>query len=380
MNCPNQGWRDQPTALVYDWATKWGGAERILVVLKEIFPNAPLYTSVVDRKKADWVDGFEVETSFLDRNLLFKKNYRFLAMVMPLAFEQFDFRKKRLVISVSSWAAKGVITPPSTVHLHYCLTPTRFLWSGVDQYRREPGLGVGRMVVQAGLFTLGGYLRRWDRLAATRPDFWLAISKTVAGRVKKYYGLTPEVVYPPVRTDLFKPSLVKPGKNWLVVSRLEPYKKIGLVIDVFNQLGWPLTVVGIGSQERNLSRQARANISFVGCVSDEKLVSYYRSSRAVICPQEEDFGLVAVEAQACGRPVVAYGRGGFRETVLPGQTGEFFDQQTDISLGRVLRRFKPEKYLAKDCRQNALMFSQDRFIKSFTKKVEGAWATFQTRN
>ncbi|MCJ7827904.1 glycosyltransferase, partial [Patescibacteria group bacterium] len=350
---------DLSTALIYDWATKWGGAERVLVALKKIFPEAPLYTSVFDQKNASWAQEFEVETSFLDRGSFFKKHYRSLAMAMPLAFEQFNLSKKQLVVSVSSWAAKGVITLPSTVHLHYCLTPTRFLWSGADQYRRFPGFKTGEMTARIGLRLFGGYLRRWDQLASTRPDFWLAISKTVAQRIKKYYGVGAEVVYPPVRTDLFKPGSVKPGKGWLVVSRLEPYKKVDLVVEAFNRLGWPLTVVGTGSQKEKLKRQAGKNISFVGCVSDEKLISYYHSSRAVVCPQEEDFGLVAVEAQACGRPVVGYGRGGFRETVLPHQTGEFFNHPTSQSLERTLRRFKPERYLVEDCRRNALMFSQD---------------------
>ena len=364
--------------MVYDWVVKWGGAERVLLALHEIFPQAPLLTSVYYPKQAGWAGKFEVKTSFLNRLPGTGNSHRLLAPFMPLAFESLDLKKYRLVISVSSWAAKGVLTASSAVHLNYCLTPTRFLWSKQTEYEHKPGFGFRDSLVRTGFRKMAPYLKRWDRVSAHRPDAYLAISQTVAARLKKFYGVSAEVIYPPVETDFFKPTSKPTGKNWLVVSRLEPYKKVDLVIEVFNRLGWPLTIVGEGSQRSQLERQAGPRIRFTGCVEDEKLLSYYHSCRAVICPQEEDFGLVAVEAQACGRPVLGLGKGGLTETVVPGQTGDLFDFQTAKALYKRLVNFRPESYSAHACRQNALRFSRELFIKSFRRKAEGIWQAFRT--
>lgn len=364
-------------ALVYDWVVKWGGAERILLALHDLFPSAPLFTSV-SRRQLEWANQFTVQSSFLNRLPGAVRHYRWLAGGMPLAFENLDFRPFDVVISVSSWAAKGIITTPQTFHLNYCLTPTRFLWSGKEIYAHQPGFGLVSGLVRAGKKIANGYLSSWDVTASARPDAMFAISKTVAERVKKFYHRRAEVVYPPVETDLFQPPK-QPVKRdgWLVVSRLEPYKKVDMVVRVFNRLGWPLTVVGTGSQEKVLRRLAGPSVSLVGCVPDEKLVSYYYSCQGVVCSQEEDFGLVAVEAQSCGRPVVAFKRGGFSETVIP-KTGTFFSSQTDEALYKTLIRFRPEQYSVRACRTNALRFSRERFLFDFKKKVGEAWTEFLT--
>ncbi len=352
-------------AIVYDRVNKWGGAERVLLALHEIFPKAPLYTSVYDPVKAPWAKVFpKVKTSFLQKIPFSKSNHEFLGTFMPLAFESFDFSEYDLVISVTSEAAKGIKTGGETKHICYCLTPTRYLWSGYNEYFKS---GLFRSFTKPIVWLL----RRWDKKAADRPDIFVGISKEVQKRIKKYYDKSSIVIFPPV--DVLGAGKSIASGYYLIVSRLDyGYKKVDLAIRVFNKLGLPLVIVGTGREERLLKKLAKGNIKFAGKVSEAKLREYYMGAKALIMPQEEDFGITAVEAQSAGVPVIAYKKGGALDTVVSGKTGIFFDRQTVGSLEKAVIAFQKKKFDKRIITRNSLKFSRKRFKKEFldlTKKM-----------
>jgi len=351
-------------ALVYDWLDSWGGAERVLLLFHKIFPTAPLYTSIYNSRKAPWAKAFQIETSFLQRMPLSQKKRRYYTPLFPVAFENFNFDQYDLVISISGFAAKGIVTKPHTNHICYLLTPTRFLWSGQKDYlsnnfqKRLSG-------------PILRYLKKWDKIAAQRPDQMIAISKTVAQRCQKYYQRKiDQIIYPPVDINKFKINRkTAPQKSnfFLLVSRLEAYKKTDLAIKAFNNLGWNLKIIGQGTQLRKLKKIAKSNIEFLGHLTDKQLLSYYQTCQGVICPQKEDFGLVPLEAQACGKPVVAYERGGAKETIIKDKTGVFFNPQNKNALIKTLLKFNTNNYNKNDCRKNAERFDEEKFIEAWEK-------------
>jgi glycosyltransferase involved in cell wall biosynthesis len=355
-------------ALVYDRVSKWGGAERVLLALHEMFPEALLYTSVYDPERAPWAKVFpKVIPSFLQKVPGAKNNHERLAPCMPLAFESFCFDDYELVISVTSEAAKGIITKPQTLHICYCLSPTRYLWSGYEDYFKGATFkDLTKPLVK--------YLRNWDRIAAQRPDVMIAISTEVRGRIERYYNRQSEVIYPPVNINEFeargKKFEIEKGNYFLVVSRLVPYKRVDLAIAAFNKLELPLVIVGTGSEEKRLKKMAGTNISFTGQLTEMVLSDYYRGCAALVMPQEEDFGLVAVEAQAAGKPVIAFRKGGVCDTVADGKTGVFFDHQTEKDLMTAVCRFSRMKFNDESCRKSAERFSEERFGKQFLRLVE----------
>jgi glycosyltransferase involved in cell wall biosynthesis len=367
-------------ALVYDRVNKWGGAERVLLALHQIWPEAPLYTSVYNPQTAPWAKVFKVIPSFLQKFPGAKTNHEFYAALMPLAFESFNFDGYDVVISVTSEAAKGIITKPKTLHLCYCLTPTRYLWSGYEEYfgKRWLRLLISPMTIS---------LRNWDKVAAQRPDEYIAISKTVQERIKRYYGWESEVVYPPIDTEKFHPpagglnsksqsfdtAQDKNTKYFLVVSRLVKYKKVDLAVEAFNELGWELRIVGGGREMRGLRERARENIKFLGHLTDEALLDYYQNCQAVIFPQEEDFGIVPLEALACGKPVVAFRAGGATETIVEGKTGLFFYPQAKEALKETIEKLVTHRFKNKECRRQAEKFNQERFAREFENLVEKKW-------
>ncbi|MBI3396905.1 glycosyltransferase [Candidatus Woesebacteria bacterium] len=368
-------------AIVYDRVNKLGGAERVLLVLHEMFPDAPLYTSVYNSKTAKWAKVFpKVVTSFLQNIPLTKSRHDKLAIFMPLAFQSFNFDRYDLVVSVTSEAAKGIITRGKTKHICYCLTPTRYLWSGYGEYFKKDSLR--DMVFRVVAIPFIKFLRIWDKKAAARPDKIIAISETVRERINKHYYRDSDVVYPPVKNlgsmkdETSGEGGKKPNyklctvKYYLVVSRLVPYKKVDLAIKTFNELGLPLYIVGTGSEEKSLKKMAKNNIKFLGQLTDGELASYYENCEALIFPQEEDFGLVAVEAQSFGKPVIAFNKGGASETVVDGKTGVLFGKQTIRSLSESIRRLTKISINAKVCKINAMRFSENKFKKEFLKKVE----------
>jgi len=367
-------------ALVYDWINKFGGAERILLALHKIYPSAPLFTAVYDEVKADWAKDFDVRPSLINRLPFLQDRHEILPLITPYIFESFNFDNFDVVISVTSADAKGIITKPGTLHICYCLTPTRYIWSGYKDYTDEPGMG--RLNLFARLFTkvFSHNLRSWDYLASSRPDLYIAISHTVATRIYTYYKRQAEVVYPPVDTDKFVPNNNKKRDYYLVVSRLVPYKKIDYVVSAFNMLGWKLKIIGNGIDEKRLKKMARDNIEFIdGNLTDEKLCWYYQNCHALIFPGEEDFGLTAVEAQASGRPVIGYGRGGITEIVIAGKTGELYDAPDERTLISLLQTFKAEKYSSSLCRQNSKRFEKLYFQSRMKKMIENYWSRWKKR-
>lgn len=363
-------------ALVYDRVNEWGGAERVLLVLNEMFPDAPLYTSVYDPKRAPWAKVFpKVISSFLQSFPLARSRHDLYPWLMPIAFETFNFDGYDLVVSITSEAAKGIITKPHTKHVCYCLTPTRYLWSGYDFYFRNQAM---RVLSKPAV----SYLRKWDRIAAQRPDVMVGISHAVVDRIKKYYGRRAELIYPPVDIGKFGKKIRNPEVPYLghpkgepkgfylVVSRLVPYKCVDLAIEAFNKLGAPLVIVGTGRGERKLKSMAKKNINFVGELTDGQLGQYYRGCSGLIVPQEEDFGIAAVEAQAFGKPVVAFKAGGVLDTVTDGESGIFFAKQNKKSLIYAIRKLGKTNFEEKKIKANAQRFSKERFNREFRTLIQ----------
>ncbi|MCL4378101.1 MAG: glycosyltransferase [Actinobacteria bacterium] len=349
-------------ALVYDRVNKWGGAERVLLALHRIFPDAPLFTSVYNKDSALWAKVFDVKTSFLQKLPFAKSSHELYAVLMPMAFESFDFSNYDLVISVTSEAAKGIITKPNTIHICYMLTPTRYLWSGYDLYFKNFLLRfLSKPVVS--------YLRSWDKIASKRPDKIIAISTEVSKRIKKYYDRNSEIIFPPV--DEFKENSKEENLGYfLIVSRLVYYKRIDIAIKAFNKLNLPLKIIGIGSEEESLKKLANSNIEFLGNLTDEKLSVYYKNCRGLIFPGVEDFGLVMVEAQSFGKPVISFKGGGATDIIREGITGEFFETQTPESLIGILEKFESTSYNSNLCRENALRFSFENFKDRFLQVIK----------
>ncbi len=360
-------------AIVYDRVNKWGGAERVLLALHEIFPKAPLYTSVYDVKNASWASAFpKVRTSSLQNVPFAKSNHEFLAPLMPSTFESFDFSRFDIVISVTSEAAKGILTTPKTFHLCYCLTPTRYLWSGREFYFKSPPSKFSFIPFFKFLsIPFIWYLKRWDVKASKRPDKIVAISTEVQKRIQKYYKRGSEIIFPPVDTPNTKENRLKnkKGDYYLLVNRLIPYKRVDLAVKAFNALGNSLYIVGSGSEEIKLKKIARSNIKFLGQVNEKELCQLYSRAKALIMPQEEDFGIVAVEAQSFGVPVIAYKKGGALDTVIEGKTGIFFRNQTVKSLMQSVKKFDRMSFNARVLKENAKRFSFEIFRKGILGQI-----------
>lgn len=352
-------------AFVHDWLTNMAGAEKVLLVLKEIFPEAPIYTSVFNPKKAEPFKKFDIRTSYLNNLPLFKAKRELLVPYSPSAFESFDLADFDLIISSSTFSAKGVITKPDSIHICYCHTPTRYLWEPDLDPRSDRGFLSGLRKRTA------HKLRIWDKVASDRPDYYFANSKYISKRIKKYYGRESTVIYPPVNVDRFTLNAQEKIQDYyLFVSRLVGYKKSDIVIEAFNKLKLPLKIIGSGPEKKKLMKAAKSNIEFLGFLSDSELKRYYAQARAFIFAAEEDFGIVPVEAMASGRPVIAYGRGGATETVLEGKTGLFFDKQDPESLIKAVKKFDPNNFDSKIIRRQAEKFSSQRFKREFKEEVE----------
>lgn len=353
-------------AITTDWLNSFGGAERVLVELHGMFPEAPIYTSVYDPSGLpDFMQGWDVRPSFLQRVPFARRRHQWFLPLMPLAFEQFDLREYDLVLTTNSACAKGVITRPDAVNLCYCHTPSRYLWDLYHEYTRDHR---GRALIAP----LAHWLRLWDRLAADRVDHFIANSNEVAARISKHYRRGAEVVYPPVDVERFTPNGKHPEDFYLAVSRLVPYKRIDLAIEACNRLGRRLLVVGDGPERRRLEALAGPTIEFLGKRADEDLADLYARCRALIFPGHEDFGIVPVEVQAAGRPVVAYGRGGAAETVVDGVTGVLFERQSFAEVSRALERLDRIAPVAEACRRNAMRFDAAVFRRHFALAVDAA--------
>ncbi len=368
-------------ALVYDRINKWGGAERVLLALHKLYPDAPIYTLVHNPASSKWAIDLAVISSFFNKIPIFRKKHELLAPVSIFGFESFDFDQFDLVISVTSDTAKGIITKPDTLHLCYCLTPTRYLWSGHKEYKNNPSLKQFSHLASLGLDKLKNSLRKVDVVLAQRPDHYIAISKTIQKRVKKYYQRDSDLVYPGIDFNFWsrKSYLVNHKSYYLVVSRLVPYKKVDLVVRAFRNLPYQLKIVGTGSQKLFLRSIAGRNVEFLGKVSDKKLRRLYQNASALIFPQNEDFGLTPLESQAAGIPVIAYKKGGATETIVANQTGLFFSKQDVDSLVKAIEQFQTKKHFftVKNCQENAYNFTDSLFLRQFSAKVDSLWQQHQ---
>lgn len=371
---------DLKIALVYDRVNKFGGAERVIQQLHQLFPKAPLYTLVYDPSKATWASNINVRPSFLNLPFL-RSHHELLAPLAPLAFETFNFNDYNLVISITSESAKAVITKPNTLHVCYCLTPTRYLWSGRQEYLTHPGLGILSPLVKRYLHKNIKKYQKSDLYLSHRPDHYIAISKEVQSRIRRYYHRPSSVIYPPINYDYFSRAPRLKRTHYLFVSRLVPYKKADLVIKAFAHPSLQssnLTVVGSGSQSSSLKRLATHNVKFLSSVSDQKLRRLYASAKALIFPSHEDFGLVPLEAQACGTPVLAYNQGGAQETVIEGKTGLFFTSQTTKAIIDVITKFENQTTISPVlCRKNAARFSPLVFQHQLSATLETLWQKHQ---
>ena len=351
-------------AITTDWLNSFGGAERVLVELHGMFPEAPIYTSVYDPSGLpDFMQGWDVRPSFLQRVPFARRRHQWFLPLMPMAFEQFDLREYDLVITTNSACAKGVITRPDAVNICYCHTPCRYLWDLYHEYTREHG---GRALIAP----VAHWLRMWDRLAADRVDHFIANSSEVAGRITKHYRREAEVVHPPVDVERFTPNGNAPEDFYLVVSRLVRYKRVDLAIEACNRLGRRLVIVGDGPERKHLKATAGASVEIVGSRSDSELASLYARCRALLFPGFEDFGIAPVEAQAAGRPVIAYARGGATETVIDGVTGVLFDRQTTGSVTEAILRLESGKWDPVAARANAARFAKDRFREGVARVID----------
>jgi glycosyltransferase involved in cell wall biosynthesis len=359
-------------ALVYDRVNKWGGAERVLLALHQLFPKAPLFTSVYNSSTAPWADVFDVRPSFLQKLPFAKSRHELFPNLMPHVFENFSFDEYDLVVSVTSEAAKGVITKPRTKHICYCLTPTRYLWSGYDAY--FPNKTLKNLTKPA-----VSLLRKWDKVASHRPDVMIAISKEVQERIQKYYGRDSIIIYPPATLSLArragppvyqqKTREKKTKPYFLVISRFVPYKRLDLAIEALTDIGLPLKVIGSGSLEKSLKSKAGANVEFLSNLTDEQLVEYYKGCIALIFPGVEDFGLVMAEAHKFGKPVIAFAAGGALDIVVEGKTGYFFKEQTKESLIEAVHKFGNYTFDPKMITKQAEKFSLENFKKNFQDVV-----------
>ncbi len=353
-------------ALVHDHLAQDGGAEKVLKVLAEIFPQAPIFTLLYEKENADkYYKDKHIETSIIQKMPWGVKHYQWYMPFMPMAVEFFDFSPYDLVISDTSSFAKGVITPPETLHVCYCHTPTRYLWSDTHSYINE--LKYNKFFKKIISLVLN-YVRIWDKLAADRVDKYLTNSRTVQKRIQKYYKRNSTIIYPPVEVEKYSPRQDKDKKSdpyFLIGSRLTPYKRVDVVIKAFKELGYKLKIFGDGVDLKRLKKIAgeNSNIEFLGWVDEKKLKELYQNCEAFLNPQVEDFGITVVEAMAAGRPVIALKKGGATETIIEGKTGIFFKDQTVKAIKEAVEKYKAEDFDPEVISREAQKFSQEKFKK-----------------
>jgi glycosyltransferase involved in cell wall biosynthesis len=365
-------------ALVHEWLTNMAGSERVILALHELYPDAPIYTSVYVPEEFPELARADVRTSFLQRVPGAKTKHQAFSLLRTVAFERFDLSDYDVVISSSHAEAKGVITRPEALHICYCYTPVRYYWSGYHHYLENPRFGLLNPIVKLAMPYMTNYLRLWDRLAADRVDRFVAISAHVARRIDKYYRRDADVIFPPVTTARLEKSDSR-GDYFLMVGRIIPYKRADIVVDAFNQLGLPLKIAGTGPDMESMQKISASNIEFLGRVSDSQLSELYGGCIALVFPQEEDFGIVPLEAMAAGKPVIAYRAGGALETVIEGETGVFFDHQDVESLKQAVSAFDADRFKPERCREQALKFDVEIFKKEFKRFVDEAWSEYQER-
>jgi len=355
-------------AFIHDWLNGMRGGEKVLEALIDRYPQADIFTLFYEPERiSERIRRQHVTVSPLQRIPGARRHYRQLLPLFPWAIRRFDLRAYDLVISISHCVAKSAIAASPERHLCYCLSPMRYLWSHFDQYRQARDTP---LATRLAMRWLREPLRRWDRATSRRAGAYVGISNTIAQRIQRAYGINAPVIYPPVDTEFFTPGPAGAEGYWLAVSASVPYKRLDLAIEACNRLRLPLKVAGGGPGVERLRQMAGPTVEVLGWVSDERLRDLYRGCTGLVFPPEEDFGIAPVEAQACGKPVLAFGRGGARETVLNGITGAFFEEQTGESLVAAMETFDPTAYDPAAIRAHAEGFGIERFGDEFVAAVE----------
>ena len=350
-------WANMRVALSHDWLTGMRGGERVLELLCRAFPSAPVYALFADMARvSDEIRSHEIRLSPLQHIPGITRFYRNLLPLYPLAVRAQRPPEADLLISTSHCAAKALRTRPGTKHICYCFTPMRYAWTFREEY-----LGGSRMKALFARPALA-LLRQWDRKTASGVDHFVAISRHVQDRILRFYGREADVIYPFVDTDRCTPGSEPHCGFDLIVSALVPYKRIDLAVEAYRRLGTPLLVVGTGTEFQRMQHNLPPNVEFCGWKSDADILELYRKCRLLVFPGEEDFGIVPLEAQACGKPVVAFGRGGALETIREGVTGMFFSEQTPEALESAVRACAARRWNAASIRAHAMTFGPDRFV------------------
>lgn len=359
-------------ALVNDWLTSRGGEINVLFALSDLFPEAPIYTSVANKEKIPELKSKDVRTSWLQKMPFASKIHKMIPMLRPHAFESLNLGEFDVVISSSHAESKGIITKPDTVHICYCHTPTRYYWSNYHQYRHHMEFGILNPIARIAMPIFIHGLRQWDYLAAQRVDHFIANSQFVAARIKKYYRRDAKVIYPPVDTigHQYDPS-VQREDYYFTMSRLIPYKRFDLLVKAATEAGVKLKVAGSGPELKKLQKIAGANVEFLGYVTDDMKKSLMQKAKAFLFAAEEDFGIVPVEAMACGTPVLAYGKGGLAEIVTP-ESGILVKEQTVAAFVEGIKQMEQAVFDNAAVRKRSEAFSLavfNREIKSFVQSV-----------
>ena len=361
-----ENWPKVSAALCHDWLTGMRGGERVLEILCEGFPDATIHTLLANRDSiSETITSHAIETTWLEKIPNIHDGYRSYLPLFPTAVKNLHSDNVELMVSTSHCVAKSIRTMPETRHLCYCFTPMRYAWTFYDEYF---GDSTAKAAVAKPLLAA---LRKWDKATASRVDRFVAISNHVQKRIKKFYDRDSDVVYPPVDTGRCTPS-DSPGKGGfdLIVSAMVPYKRLDLAIDAYTKLGYPLKVVGVGGKREELQKTAGDNIEFLGWQTDDDILELYRSCRMLIFPSEEDFGIVPLEAQACGRPVVAYGCGGALETIESEVSGIFFEEQTPDCLIAAVETCAAHDWNPQAIRTHAERFDINNFVTGIADSMQ----------
>lgn len=361
-------------AIVCDWLTNQGGAEKVILGFHHLFPNAPIYTAIYNPEKVQGFENATIHTSFLQNLPLAKNHHQFFLNLMPAAFESFDFSEYDIVISSSHSCAKGILLKPKTLHICYCHSPMRYAWDNYQKYIREYAVSGFIKRLAAPLIHK---IRLWDRITADRVDHFIANSNYIKNRIHKFYRRDSQVIYPFINPSDFHSA---PKKDYyLAVGRLTSYKKFDLIVEAFNQNGLPLKIIGTGGMLKKLKATAKPNIEFLGFTPTAELKKLYSEAKALIFPQLEDFGIIPLEAMASGCPVIAYGKGGALETVIDQVTGLHFSEQTAKSLNQAIEQFQKINFDEDIIIKHAHQFSLTTFQKDLTATVSQTWQDYQLK-
>lgn len=358
-------------ALVFDWMTTPGGAEKVNLELHRMFPDAPIFTSIFNYEKLKGFEKAGITTSFIQNLPFAKTKHQLYLGLMPYAYELFDLSNFDIVISSSHSCAKGIITKPETMHICYCHTPMRYAWDNWHSYIRN--YKINSLIKSWGRRKMHE-IRMWDRISADRVDYFIANSNTTKQRIEKYYRRQSTVIHPMINTKKY--TIAEKTKGYfLAVGRLIPYKKFDIIVETFNQIGLPLKIVGDGIMKEDLKKQAKANIEFLDFVPEKELRQLYSECEALIFPQVEDFGITPLEAMASGRPVIALEEGGALDTIIDGKTGIFFKKQTPLHLKSAVEKYQAEKktFDPETIQKHAQKFDKSEFEKKLILYIKEKW-------